>query len=98
MRLWRVLAGVVGAACANESGNPAPAPAPHPPPAAVEAVADVADAGAPVRAPSDAELAAPLFHDAGSGWCTEGLRAMDDETCLVVPESGLASPRTLLVY
>jgi predicted esterase len=70
--------------------------------------AAIVDAGGSTEAPLDAGLlavedAAPSGgggEDADlntEGWCTEGLRAIDPETCVVVPDD-IASPRTLLVY
>jgi predicted esterase len=50
-------------------------------------------------APPDASAStgASLLDANAEGWCTEGLEAVDPETCVVVPKE-IRAPRTLLVY
>ncbi len=86
----RALLLLLAVACTAGQASPAAPPAEPAPAPPIEP-----DEAPP---PSDFDRAASLVHDAGSGWCTEGLEAMDDGTCFVVPESGVRSPRTLLIY
>lgn len=74
------------AACHRDAPAPAPppasAPAPSPPPAP-----------APTRAPTPTPPP-----EVKTDWCIEGLHALDEETCYVLPPEGDAGPRRLLIY
>jgi predicted esterase len=88
---------LLAVACTEGRASPEAYTSPPPAVTAPQPEDAAADGPGPV-APSLAARAAVLVHDAGSGWCTEGLEALDDETCLVVPQSTVQSPRTLLIY
>jgi predicted esterase len=61
------------------------------------APSQAAERSAPAASGAAATSAAKA--DAGARpWCTEGLETLHEGTCFVIPESGLKSPRALLIY
>jgi poly(3-hydroxybutyrate) depolymerase len=89
MRRAIVLAAI--AACAQPQSSPSPSPStnaslsPSPP--------------SPSPSPSLAVSPStpPALSHGPEHWCTDGVDALDDETCFVVPDA-IAEPRALLVY
>jgi predicted esterase len=94
VRRWRcTLLAIAACHSQGQAGVGALSSAPAPAPASASA-----SAPAPAPAPASASASAPAPAPVATDWCIDGLSALDEDVCYVLPPMPADRPRRLLVY